>query len=236
MKIAVCISGAARSGLGNRDLNLNYERLQHCFPTADFYYGTWKKYENVVKKSDVLIFDEPEIHYHPFIDVDFEHSTPKFEKMIRQASTNDKFKETSSHQTKQILAHAYMMDRIDEYDVIVRARHDTITYKNANFMPYIEDAFNNNRAIGFATLNPSTDSFTIVREQRNNDYHNNFLFDQLIIHPKKILDTAMVYNLHESKQLVAAEHGWWQVLSSSNNHRCIAGWANPDKSVNTKYL
>ena len=240
MKVAVCISGAPRSGLSKRDLRKNYDMLVSNFPTADFYFGSWKGYEDTITKfysdKDVWFFDEPQLDYHPFIDITIDNPTPKLSKMIKQSKDNPKFRETSTHQTKQILAHCYIVDRIEDYDVVIRVRYDTATYKGADFVPYIQDAYDNNRAIGFATLNPGSDSFSRTVEQRNNDYHNQFLFDQLIIHPKKLLDTKSVYRLHDEHRLVAAEHGWWQVLSGSNNHRCIAGWANPDKSVNSKFL
>lgn len=240
MKVAVCISGAPRSGLGKRDLRKNYDALVNNFPEADFYFGAWKGYESVIEKfysdKDVWLFDEPQLDYHPFIDITIDNPSPKLSKMISQATNNPKFRETSKHQTKQILAHCYMVDRIEDYDIVVRARYDTMTYKEAKFQPYIQDVYDHNRAIGFATLSPTSKEFARAHEQKNNDYHNQFLFDQLIIHPKKLLDTKSVYKLHDQHQLVAAEHGWWQVLSGSNNHRCIAGWANPDKSVNSSFL
>lgn len=234
MKIAVCVSGAIRSGI-NRDFNLNVDRLSDVFPTADFYFATWPEYQDIMP-AGCHVFDPPEMFYHPFIDVTINNPTPKIQKMVRQAQKQEVFREQSKHQTKQILIHSYLMDVIPHYDIIIRSRFDTCVYKNASFDQYIDQAYRNNQAIGFATLHPSSDAFTQTYEQKNNDYHNNFLFDQLIIHPKDLLDTEMVYNMHRRAELAAAEHGWWQALSKNNNHRCIAGWANPDKSVNAKFL
>lgn len=241
MKIAVCISGAARSGVPNRNLRLNYERLNEVLPNVDFYFGCWKGYERQINTyfpdKNVFLFDEPKIDYHPFIDIPGNQSK-KYQKTRNQAITNKTFQETSRHQTKQILAHAYLIDSIDlqYYDIIIRARYDTIVYHKAHFNPYILDCFESKRPIGFATLLKG--NFMNPIEQINNDYTSQFLFDQLIIHRADMFDTTNVYTLSETKNLMPAEFGWWQVLSKpyENKHRCISGWANPDKSVEKQFI
>ena len=242
MKVAVAISGAARSGLSGRDLRRNYLRLKENFPEADFFLGSWFDYrevmDNFFPEETVYLFKEPEMNYHPFLDIDRgEFETTKIDKAIRNAQNNPKFLNTSLHQTKQIIAHAIMKSIIpQDYDVLVRARFDTLTFEGADFTPFIEDAHKNKRAIGFATLAPG--DFARTQEMKNNNYVKNFIFDQLIIHSNKIFNPGHVYALHRDKKLVAAEYGWWQVMSKDygDNHRCINGWANPDKSVAGIYL
>lgn len=241
MNIAVCVSGAPRSGVNNRDLRRNYDNLKINFPDADFYYGSWKGYESIIEKYfrdfDVKFFDEPKIEYHPFLDIEVPDQSGKLAKAVRHAKANQKFRETSSHQTKQILAHCKLVSTLPQkYDIIVRCRYDTLTYRQAMFGQYVKDSYQNKRAIGFACLSISDSGFTKIQEQRGNNYHNHFLFDQLIIHPNELLDIDRVYKLHEEKKLIAAEYGWWQVLSGGNDHRCLCGWANPDKSVVGSFL
>ena len=243
MKIAVCVSGACRSGVKNRDFRRNYDNLKICFPDADFYYGAWKGDEAIVEKhfsdQNVTYFDEPEMHYHPFIDIDMDENMGKLNKSISHATSNLAFRERSSHQTKQIIAHCKLINTLPQkYDIIVRCRYDTIVYNGANFEQYINSSYSSQCAIGFAVLKIKTDTnaFTNVQEQCGNDYHRSFLFDQLIIYYNDLLNTAKVFEMHQQKKLIAAEHGWWQVLSGGIRHRCIAGWANPDKSVNTIFL
>ena len=78
MKIAVCISGIPRSGVGakqelNRDFRRNFNNIQKNFPEADIYIGTWRQYESELKKDfpnqSYWLFDEPESHYHPYLDI-----------------------------------------------------------------------------------------------------------------------------------------------------------------------
>lgn len=239
MKICVCISGLPRSGIYGRDLKRNIDLLKHNFSTADFYFATWSGHEKTAKKyaDELQIFDEPVIDYHPFIDIEPSIDNHKFLKVVNKAKTDSVFRETSRNQTKQILAHSYLFDTIEKkYDVVIRARYDTITYKDADFSKLVKESLDQNCAIGFATLHINDSFKRIERMTKNDTYHKCFLFDQLIIHPSNLLDTSYVYDLHRNKKLIAAEHGWWQVLSNSDSHICINGWANPDKSVLREFL
>ncbi len=50
--------------------------------------------------------------------------------------------------------------------------------------------------------------------------------DYLIMHKEEHLNTKEVYFLHENKQLLGAEFGWWQILSKpfgGNNHTSVYG-------------
>lgn len=246
MKVAVCVSGLPKSKI-REDLRPNIERLEENFPDADFYFNTWLDQKDYINKyfadKVVTFFPQPEMHYHPFIDADknFHEVTPKLAKTIDQAKKNAVFRETSSHQTKQILAHANVADYIalEEYDILVRARWDTWTAKNAkkHFNNFIGIAAKMNCAVGFGTLKEHWSVFDRPFDMSSNEgYHHNFLFDQLIIHPRKIFDTYKVRKLYKEKLLLAAEFGWWQVLSKNNNHISISGLANPDRSVASEFL
>lgn len=254
MRIAVCVSGVPRSGVGdkqqvNRDYKRNFKNLQKNFPTADFFIGTWDKYEAEAKKdfagAGYWTFPEPEAHYHPYLDIPkdimISDYMRKFSDIYR---SKPHLHERTKHQAKQILCHANMVDSLPEkYDIIIRTRFDTFTYTHADFSGYINDVYNNKTAIGFACLKPQFAGFNIpVEVDKNNAEHYNtvseYLFDQLIIHHADCIDTKYIFKLFQEKRLCPAEFGWYQVLSLpyGSNHRCISGWANPDRAVLKNWL
>ena len=240
MRVAVCISGLPR-GKPGRDITLNFLNLKRNFPNADFYMGTWKGQESLMQRlfpnEPVWYFDEPTIDYHPYLDIAEEDTFERIKKPISISQTNEEFRATSSHQTKQIIAHALMVDNLPKlYDVIIRARFDTFTSPLATFDPYIKNAYDNKRAIGFACLKHHWHEFNTAHEITEPTYTNRFLFDQLIIHSCEIIDTAQIYALSQERKLLPAEFGWWQILSHNNNHRCVSGWAEHDRSVPAHYL
>ena len=240
MKVAVCISGLPR-GKPGRDITLNFLNLKRNFPKADFYMGTWKGQESLVQTlfpdENVWYFDEPVIDYHPYLDIAEEDIFKRIKKPISICRTRETFRETSSHQTKQIIAHALMVDKLPKkYDVVIRVRYDTFTSPVAEFERYTKNAHTNKRAIGFACLKHHWSEFNSAHEVTENV--ERFLFDQLIIHSIENINTTEIYSLSQEKKLLPAEFGWWQVLSHphNDNHLCVSGWANPDRSVETRFL
>ena len=220
IKVAVCISGQPRG-----DYKKCREQLKLNFPDADFYYSAWEGCETDV---DTWFIEEPVMEYHPYGDIpkDIVLSERLADKIPKFMSKPHEVERTS-HQTKQILAHAYMVEKYPDYDVYVRSRWDTYTWPEANFDPFLWCAHNDKNAIGFGT--PSQ-NISVIREERNNPYTQYFLFDQLIIHSNEAFDPEYVYKLHREKRLIAAEWGWWQVMSKGG-HRCMHGWANPISHV-----
>ena len=65
-----------------------------------------------------------------------------------------------------------------------------------------------------------------------------WLLDQLIIHPRKMINYDYIMKLHKDKKLRAAEYGWHQVLSEpyKDNHRNWHGWVNHDKNVEDTFI
>ena len=218
MKIAVCISGVPRSGVGDKEqINRNYKRnfknLQKNFSAADFYIGTWRQYENELKRDfpDQLywVFDEPEAHYNPYLTMPLSDMISdkmrNFEKIYRNIPH---LHERVKHQAKQIICHANMVNSLPEkYDVIIRARFDTFVYAHANFDQHTDDVYNNKTAIGFATLKPQFETFNIQYDLDKNDpiqsdgavsIKNNlqkYLFDGLIMHHGDCIDTKYIFKL-----------------------------------------
>lgn len=220
MKVAVCVSGQIRG-----DYNKCIDQLRLNFPNADFFVSTWKGVET---EAAALFFDEPVMDYHPYGDIPKELIlSERLAEKIPRFMANPHEVERTSHQTKQILAHAYMVETYPDYDVYVRSRWDTYTYPDANFEPFVVCAHNDKNAIGFGT--PSQ-NISRISEEINNPYTQYFLFDQLIIHSRDAFDPEYVYKLHKEKKLIAAEWGWYQVMSAGG-HRCMHGWANPISHV-----
>lgn len=251
MRVAVCISGAFRKSSGGRNSKETPSRsfqsirknIFNVFKDADFYFSTWNTYEKEYKQiffDEVVIFNEPLINYHPYSDINEDQIfSSKLKKTINSSNSNKEFFDHSSNQTKQIIAHALLTDNIkNNYDVIIRARHDTFVSRVADFTNFIEDAYQNERAIGFATLNEHLKSFNTAHEMKNNGYVNKFLFDQLIIHHSKLIDLGYVMKMNNDKKLISAEFGWYQILSQryGDNHRCISGLANPISHVNEEFV
>ncbi len=250
MKVAVCVSGVPRSGIGanqetNRDFKRNFKNLQTNFPGADFFVGTWREHEAEMKKDfpdhQCLVFDEPDAHYHPYLDMPLEHMvSDKMRKFAGIYKERTDLHERTRHQAKQILCHANMVDSLPmKYDVIVRARFDTFTYANANFSKYLDAVYNDKVAIGFACLKPHWPTFNkTVELTGNNDNFKQYLFDSLIIHHGNNIDTKNIFDLFNNQKLCPAEFGWYQTLSMpyNDNHRCVSGWVNADRCVLGQFL
>ena len=254
MKLAVCVSGVPRSGVGekqelNRDFKRNVRNLKKNFPGANFFFGTWRPYGNVLDKElpgqDYWLFDEPKAHYHPYLDMKpVDMVSDKMREYAGIYRKKPRLHERTRHQTKQILCHAMMVDKLPEkYDVIIRSRFDTFTLHDVDFNKYVINTYKNKTAIGFACLKPHWPTFQVNREQLDADpdgklSHYRYLFDALIMHHGDCINTKSIYKLHQDKKLCPAEFGWYQVLSKpyNDNHRCISGWANADRCVLKQFL
>lgn len=250
MKIAVCVSGVPRSGIGasqevNKDFPRNLKNLRRNFPTADVYVGTWAPYEELLKKElpnePYKLFDEPKSHYHPYLDMPkVDMVSDKMRKFSDIYKSKPDLHERTRHQSKQIMCHANMVNSLpQDYDVIVRARFDTFTYTNAKFDQYVQAVYNKKIPIGFACLKPHWATFNKVVELNDKDENRDrYLFDSLIIHHRSNLDPKYVFDLYEKQKLCPAEFGWFQALSLPNGskHRCISGWVNADRCVLKNFL
>lgn len=264
MKIAVCISGVPRSGVtqdGKRqDYNQNFKRdfgnLKRNFPTADFYLGTWRQHENLVKKEfpnqEYWLFDEPKVNYHPYLDVaNVDMISDKMRHYAGIFKRRVKLHERTRTQAHQILCHANMVKNLPEkYDIVVRSRFDTFTYTHAKFDKFFKDVYENKTAVGFGCLKPDWPTFNRPHELTKNEPDQNdgavsannnlqkYLFDNLIIHSGDHFDPDYVFELYKNKKLCPAEFGWYQVLSQpyNDNHKCISGWAVANRCVQKNFL
>jgi hypothetical protein len=241
MKVAVCISGIPES---KHNLQVrNNQVLKEKFPMADFYYATWKGYEDIFYKhfpnDKCFAFQEPVILYHPYTEIkDF--TSVYFEETKNWAIKNRKI-DWTRHHTKQILIHAMLLNHITEnYDIIVRTRFDAFAWKSseANFIPYIIDSYENKRANCFAVTKKEKFKKLYESDYVKNPKMKEWSLDQLIIHPRNFIDYNHITILDSEKKLRPAEYGWHQILSEpyGNNHRNWHGWVNHDKNIATDFI
>jgi len=240
MKVAVCVSGAFRTGNPRGDLERNNAIQKARFPDADFYYATWDgfkpEFERLFPNERCEYLQEPVMHYHPYIDIRREDHISKFyqETVDWVKKGGAKRIEWTSHHTKQILIHSWLLNKIEaEYDVIVRTRFDGFISENADFYCYLKDTHDNKRANCFGATKKQ--GFDKLNEfDTSSSRHSNWMLDQLIIH--NVIDD--VDSLHREKRLHAAEYGWYQAISMNHgsNHRNHDGWVNHDKNVLDDFL
>lgn len=213
MKIAVCISGLWRQV--SPDCMKLYNRTREIFSEADFYYHTWDEHlhkipENI--RSSVLASPEPVINYHPVYDVSRWNKNDKFS-TYRAKILN---KEKMAHASKQILAHAFLVDNLKkEYDIIIRTRWDAVVSDKIDYNKIYEMVLNRGPvgAMNRTTARDNKDLYVIQEEIPSNNSWYGYLPDAIIFHTPKHFDTKRVYQLHEDKELWAAEWGWYQVMS-----------------------
>lgn len=246
MRVAVLVSGRIQKVNPIGDFIKNNTRLKEKFPGADFYYGTWQSYksefERLFPNETCEYFKEPVMRYHPFDINKKYHINQHYSSVVKTKwAKKESTREWSSHQTKQILIHAWLLDRIKKkYDVIVRTRFDVFIHRSADFSSYITDTFKENRANGFGTMNSkqfaSISARQIPLRPGLNSY--NMLCDQLIIHPPSFITKQVVDRLNQKKRLHPAELGWAQVLSCPYglNHRSFLGWVQHDKKILDVFL
>ena len=243
MRVAVLVSGRVNSAQGRTGLIRNNTRLKEKFPGADFYYGAWNIYksefESVFPHETCEYFEEPVMHYHPYEISNKYHINKQYRDTAKWALKAER-KEWTSHHTKQILIHSWLLDKISKkYDIIIRTRFDAFIHRSADFSRYITDTFENNRANGFATTRKQL--FAILCEQKkpkSNKDEWHWFCDQLIIHPPSFITKQVVDRLNQKKRLHPAEFGWAQVLSYPYglNHRAHKGWVNHDRNILDVFL
>jgi len=242
MKIAICISGIAR---GN--VKQHVGRLEKAFPGVDMFFSTWEEHKNKISENyNATYHPEPALHYNPWCECIVDPNSAKYRAYKKDFinKTGLGLQKKLLNATKQLLAHAYQLDRDipEEYDMIVRTRWDTVVSDKVDFTKYLEKSYNENIAIGFAIRGGrwiKLDEFRDVEHvyitddtdvSWSRDWHL-WINDNMIFHPRGIYDTSLVYKLHEEKKLWPAEYGWYQILSKLDNHHCVYGGAALEKFV-----
>ena len=220
MKIAIGISGIYRPKVGDVFKNLN--DIQQKF-NADMYYHTWDnrvaEVPDLYKFGNFYTSPEPVMTYHPVFD-----PIPTENKKHHWYRETKTFATKTIHGNKQILGYCNLYDHIPKkYDLYIRTRWDVKILPSFDFAEWYDLALEKG-PVGFMIREGPGPNYFNFREPNgrmvekddsnkdNNDWFQ-MLSDCLIMHTADQLDTSHVYNLHEQKQLLASEWGWWQVLS-----------------------
>lgn len=242
MKVAICMSGIPRG-----DVKQNLAIAQQHFG-GNVFYATYHDQEKTIRKytQDYFLHPEPKISYHPLADVPEEVMPPvaKTWSLRERIKTDFMLYERMRHQSKQIFAHDMLLGEVpDDYDMIVRMRYDTRLSKVVNLTQYLERSYNENIAIGFGTRtsrHKSLDSLVEVPKLWadrwnptpgiSNDW-GGYIMDPLILHPRKLWSRERLKELHAKKSLMAAERGFYQILSQpyGDTHECYYGGAQIEK-------
>lgn len=223
MKVAVCVGG-----LTYPDSIPLMEKLKKKFPNYDFFYGVWKGRENDASEQlGAWSFEEHEPTYHPYLDIDPTNLPPKFG-IIKEKMKNKPdmaLIPKAPHQTKQILMHSYMLQKLpSEYDMIIRTRYDIDLFDDSiNYEQFVNQSYQQNHAIGFAQrfrAHPSP-LFNPKPDPKWYKSWDGYLMDLVIMHPRHMFNHKLLQSLHEQKKLLAAEWGWYQILSEpfGSNHQ-----------------
>jgi hypothetical protein len=239
MRVAVCINGLYRDYVNPnpedllRAMKLAFGR----FAVLDFFYHTWEdKIQTIPLQyhSRLYTCPEPKLDYHPITDV--EDSTCKHGKFV-DYKRNMQFQEyailrgKTAHASKQILGYADLISKVpQDYDMYIRARWDTGVSTLVDFTPWTKVALEQG-PVGFMTRsNRGHTLHDFIQLSKNIDhtthdhirsskifptyddwYH--YMPDILIFHAPGAFDPGKAKILHEEKNLLPAEWGWWQVMS-----------------------
>lgn len=240
MKIAVCFSGIVR---GNIERNIKSAKMHFG---DNVFFSTWKGLAR--DKFDDLgcsYFDEPKIHYNPWMECEVESPHPKYKAYKRDFLSGKSMNSKLVHASKQIVGHAHQLKHQvpEEYDLIVRTRWDTFISKNVDFKEYIKYAYEEEASVGFSIRgNRHSNVHRMVeipkvypKKKQDGSVSNDWgwwLNDNLIIHHRNRFDSDKVFDMYENKQLLPAEYGWYQVLSQpKDDHLSIYGGACIERYV-----
>ncbi len=234
MRIAIVVSTQVRDPI--EKIRLNLSLLSDAFPTAKIIAGIWsyeKEKVDDIKSlvDDVVLIDEPVIHYDPYIDNPNAVSDWNYQKKLKNPNERHK------HQTKQLLVHNELMKRFqNNFDVIVRARWDTTIGIDLNFMQFAHECMDIPATIAISTRRDYHKSILTIGEVSSWEYpflkHEcdrtnkivtsatcEMLLDNgIIIHRVSDWSCELVDRLHNNSRLLAAEFGWYQILVEGTSH------------------
>jgi len=213
MKVAICVGGVVYP-----DSKPLMDALKNKFPQYDFFFGVWKgREDDISNKLKAWSFEEHEPKYHPYFDVNIPGMSRKIGAIRQKMKAHPEMPMIAKafHQTKQILMHSYMLDLLPpQYDMIVRTRYDIkLIDDSIDFNGLIARSYDNNHAIGLAKRFPQNPKMFDPKNTTWHRYWEQYLMDLIMFHPRKLFDKELMLSLHENQKLLAAEFGWYQVLS-----------------------
>ena len=209
IRVALCVSG--------KWTGINFtDQLREIIPHDNYYTTTYTTcdYDSTFKMI------EPELSYHPIKDIEpCPEGESRARREIFEPHVGSKYKtyviKNSPHWYKQILIHNYTLKHLKEYDIIVRARFETIVSNKIDWRGLIEECYYEEIPMGFNTRVETGNLFHHRLELAESEKY--FINDALIIHPRHFWNTDYVDELYNQKKLRGAEEGWYQVLSEPNS-------------------
>lgn len=241
MKVGVFIQGQLRRS--EEELLTTLRLLEDAFPDCEFCFSLWdtdyesrKEFVDEHLKGNLELFEEFDIGYEPYLD------NPR--DAVKHYQYYKKYDKPNPprhrHQTKQMLLHNELMKKYgDRYDVIVRTRYDSTISPMIDFEPMLREVVETPTVVtcqGRSTLHPIS-MFNIQWRCSSEDpvilYHHDdgrvsfyntaehcMLADSgIIIHRPEDWDCDLVDRLHNTKKLLAAEFGWYQILHAGTSHK-----------------
>lgn len=215
MKTAILIGGQLR--MDDKVLDLTLKVLRDAFPSADFFYAIWK--QDYAERKELVdsfegtveIIEEYDIHYHPYEENRDAVDTRNYKKKLWYPNPTRHL-----HQTKQILNHNTLMKKYgNKYDVIVRTRFDSIVSPSEEFSQFVEQVYKEPCVYSFQDQPNRKEKRKFFQwySIKPENPKQKMVFDGgIIIHPAKWWNSELVERLHNTKKLLAAEFGWYQVL------------------------
>ena len=224
MKIALCINGVWRPWVKPKPADL-IRMMQEVLNPTDIFFHTWTehRYSN---PYDTLHCPEPVLDYHPVDDVTFPCDHGKFALYKENKTMHEK----TANRSKQLLGYANLLTKIpNDYDLVIRARWETIVSPLFDYNKYIQLAMDKG-PVGFMirpNRGQSIHEDLPVSTNKDDDWYQ-FLPDALIFHRKEQYNVDYVYELHEQKNLLPAEWGWYQIMSKpyGDIHTSVHGGAD----------
>jgi hypothetical protein len=224
MKIALCITGIYRDWVTPSIPTLVKSMIDTLSPSS-VYFHAWSSQKNSIPYN-VHHCPEPILDYHPVDDVTVPCLHAKFKEYKEKKLCHEK----TANRNKQLLGYADLMSKIsDDYDLIIRARWETMVSPNFNYNKYKEKALEVG-PVGFM-IRPNRNHLIHQEKEVSKDPADDwfqFLPDALIFHRKEQFNVELVRSLHEQKNLLPAEWGWHQILSKpyGDIHTSIHGGAH----------
>lgn len=224
MRVALCINGVYRPWVTPKPPKL-IQAMQDILKPTDTFFHTWAEHK-AGNPYNTLDCPEPILDYHPVDDVTVECDHGKFASYKANKTSYDK----TANRSKQLLGYADLLSKIpDNYDLIIRARWETIVSDSFNYDKYIEIAMNQG-PVGFMirpNRKQSIHNDLIVSKDRSDDWYK-FLPDALIFHRLEHYNIDYVHQLHSEKNLLPAEWGWYQIMSEpfGDIHTSVHGGAD----------
>lgn len=239
MKVGVFIQGQLRRS--DEELLITLRLLEDAFPSCEFCYTLWDtEYE---KRKDFVdqhltgnleVLEDFDIGYEPYLDNPNAVKHYQYYKKFNQPNPP-----RHPHQTKQMLLHNLLMKKYgDRYDVIVRTRFDSTVSPFMDFEKLVREVIETPTVVtcqARTTLHPVSMVHPQYRTSVENPtlpyFHDNgkvtiidptdhcMLSDSgIIIHRSEDWDCELVDRLHNTKKLLAAEFGWYQILHAGTSH------------------